>query len=59
MAYRDLKNLNRKTAADKVLRDKYLILLKIQNMIDINMALLQCFINILIKKRLAEQLEMK
>ena len=50
MVYGDFKDLNRRTAADKVLGDK--ALLKIQNMMDINMDLLQCFINFLIKKLL-------
>ena len=35
MAYGDFKNLKRRTAADNVLRDKALILLKIPNMMDI------------------------
>ena len=35
MAYENFKYLPRRTAADKVLRVKHLILLKIQNMIDI------------------------
>ena len=34
MAYGDLKNLTKRTSADKVLRDKHLMLLKIQNMMD-------------------------
>ena len=54
MAYGDFKDLNRRTAADKVLGDK--ALLKIHNMMDINMDLLQCFINFLIKKLLVEPL---
>ena len=41
MAYGDFKYLNRRTAADKVLRVKHLIFLKIQNMVDINVDLLQ------------------
>ena len=35
MAYGDFKDLKKRTAADKVLRDKALILLKISNMMDI------------------------
>ena len=35
MAYGDFKDLEKKTASDKVLRVKYLVLLKIQNMMDI------------------------
>ena len=52
MAYGHFKDLNRKTVVDKVLRDviKHLILLKVQNSIDINVDLLQSFINVLIKK---------
>ena len=50
MAYGDFKDLNRRTAAYKVLRDiKHLILLKTQNMMDINVDLLQWSINFLIK----------
>ena len=40
MAYRDFKDLNRRTASDKMLCDKHLILLKIQNMMDIKEVLL-------------------
>ena len=36
MAYGDFKDLIRRTAADKVLRVKKLILLKLQNMMDIS-----------------------
>ena len=42
--YRDLKDLPRRSAADKVLQYymiKHLMLLKIQNMMDINVELLQ------------------
>ena len=46
MAYGDFKNLNRRTFFDKLLRD--LTLLKIQNMIDINVDLLQWSIHFLI-----------
>ena len=48
---KDFKNLTRRTASDKILI-KNLILLKIQNMMDINVELLQWFINVLIKKLL-------
>ena len=41
MAYGDFKDLPRRTAADKLLGDKHLILLKGQNMMDINKNLLQ------------------
>ena len=50
MVYADLKDLPRRTASDKVLRDKHLILLKIQNMIDINKCLVNWFKNVLIKR---------
>ena len=36
MAYGYFKNLTRRTASDKILRDKHLILLKIWTMMDIN-----------------------
>ena len=49
MTYGNFKDLTRKTAADKVLCDKALLLLKIQNMTDINMDLLQWFIHFLIR----------
>ena len=35
-----LKDLNRRTASDKILRDKAFNMLKIQNMMDINVELL-------------------
>ena len=41
MAYGDFKDLNRRTFADKVLRDKAFNILKIQNMMDINVDFLQ------------------
>ena len=52
MAYGDFKDLPRRTAANKVLRDLilHLILLKIQNMIDIKEDWLLWFINFLIKR---------
>ena len=52
MAYGDFKDLARRTAANKVLRDLilHLILLKIQNMIDIKEDWLLWFINFLIKR---------
>ena len=49
-AYGDFKDFTRRTAADKVLQVKHLILLKIYSMMDINVDLLQWFINFLIKK---------
>ena len=41
MAYGDFKDLNRRTFADKVLRDKAFNILKIQNTMDINVDFLQ------------------
>ena len=40
MAYGGFKDLTRRTASDKTLRDKALILLKIRNMMNINVDLL-------------------
>ena len=59
MAYGDFKDLARRTAADKMLSVKHLILLKIQNIMDINAELLQWFINFLIKKILVAVLKIK
>ena len=50
MAFGDFKDLARKIVSDKVLPVKHLILLKIGNMMDINVDLLQWFIKVLIKK---------
>ena len=50
MAYGDFKDLNRRTAADKVLRDKAFNIAKDPNYMDINVDLHQWFINFLIKK---------
>ena len=50
MTFGDFKDLNRRTTSDKVLRDKALILLKIENMMGMNVELLQWFIHFLIKK---------
>ena len=36
MFYRDLKDFPRRTASEKILRVKLLILLKIQNMMDVS-----------------------
>ena len=47
MAYGDFKDLATRTTSDKI---KHLILLKIQNMIDINVELLQSSIKFLIKR---------
>ena len=51
MASGDFKDLARRTASDKVLRVKHLILLKILNMMDIKEALLLWFSNFFIKSR--------
>ena len=56
MAYRYFKKSNRRTAADKALRDKTL---KIRNMMDIEVYLLQWSIYFLIKKPLAVVLKMR
>ena len=48
MAYGD-EDLARRTASDKSLRDKHLVLLKILNIMDINADLPQWFTKILIK----------
>ena len=50
MAYGDFKDLNRRTAADTVLRDKALNIAKNPKYEDTNVDLLQWFINFLIKK---------
>ena len=41
MAYGDFEDLKRRTAADKVLRNRAFNVVKIQNTMDINMDLLQ------------------
>ena len=41
MAYEDFENLNRRTAADKVLSDKAFNIANIRNMMNINVDLLQ------------------
>ena len=50
MFYGDFKDFFIRAASDKVLCDKHLILLKIQNLVDFNVNLVQWFINVLIKK---------
>ena len=50
MAYGDFKDLARRTAYDKLLRNMPFNIDKIQNMMDINEVLLQWSINFLIKK---------
>ena len=49
MAYGDSKDLNRRTAVDKVLCDKVFYIAKNPKMMDVNVELLQWFINFLIK----------
>ena len=58
MAYADFKDLKRKTASDKVLRDKALTLLKILNMMGINEGLLLWFISFLINSPLRFQINL-
>ena len=53
IAYGDFKDLTRRTASNEFLSDKALILLKIQNMMDINVDLLQWSINFLIVEDLS------
>ena len=50
MAYGDFKDLARRTAYDKLLRNMPFNIDKIQNMMDINEVLLQWSIHFLIKK---------
>ena len=49
ITYGNFRGLPRRTASDKILHHKALILLKIQSMMDIKGLLLQCFIDVLIK----------
>ena len=49
MAYGDFKDLKRRTASDKILRDKAFNIVKILNIMDIKEDLLLWFINFLIK----------
>ena len=51
MAYGDFKDLERRTAFHKVLRDKVLNIAKILNMMDIKEDLLLWFTSFLIKSR--------
>ena len=50
MAHGGFKDLPQRTASNKILQDKHLLLLKTQNMMDIEEVLLQCFINVFIKR---------
>ena len=58
MAYGDFKYLTKRTAPDKILRDKTFNMLKIQNMMNINRYFLQWSINSLSKKLLVSVLKM-
>ena len=49
MAHGDFKDLARRTASDKILRDKAFDIAKILNMMDIKEAMLLWFKNVLIK----------
>ena len=51
MAYGDFKDLKRRTASDKILRDKAFNIAKILNMMDIKEELLLWFTSFLIKSR--------
>ena len=59
LAHGGFKYLNRRTFTDKVLRDKAFNIAQDQNMIDINVDLLQWFINFLMKNLLAAVLKMR
>ena len=59
MAHGDFKDLNKRTATYKVLYDKTFKIAKNRNMMDINVDLLQQFINFLVKYLLVEQLKIK
>ena len=50
MAYGDFKDLTKRTASNKILRDKAFNIAKIGNMMDIKVDLLQWSITFLIKK---------
>ena len=52
MAYGGFKDLPRRTASDELLPCKALTLLKLRNMIDINVHLFQRFINLCIESPL-------
>ena len=59
MAHGDFKDLNKRTATYKVLYDKTFKIAKNRNVMDINVDLLQQFINFLVKYLLVEQLKIK
>ena len=58
-AYRDFKDLTRRTASDKILRVKAFNIAKNQNMMGINADSLQWFINFLVKGILVVVLKMR
>ena len=51
MAYGDFKDLARRTASDKVLRDKAFNIAKILDMMDMKEGVLQWFTRFLVKNR--------
>ena len=59
MAYGDFKDLNRRSIADNVLRDKAFNIAKIQNIMDIKVDLLQWSINFFFLNLQVEQLKIK
>ena len=59
MAHGDFKDLNKRTATYKVLYDKTFKIAKNRNVMDINVDLLQQFINFLVKYLLVEQIKIK
>ena len=59
MTYGDFKDLSRRTAPNDYNVVKHLILIKIENMIDINLELLQWFINVLTKSLLVALLKVQ
>ena len=59
MADGDFKDLTRRTASDRILRDKAFNIAKSPKYMDINVDLLQWFINFLIEKYLVKQSKMK
>ena len=58
MAYGDLKDLPRRTIGDEVLHDKAFNIAKIRNMMDINVDLLQWFINVLTNRPICLQINL-
>ena len=59
MAYGDFKHLRRRTASNKILRDKAFDIAKHPKIVDIKGVLLQLFINFLIKRLLVVVLKMR